>query len=82
MMGGFDGFGGGMGFGGIWMLVFWGLVIVGVVLLARRLTAGRSSNSASLAPGKTATDILAERYAKGEIDKDEFEQKRRDLGAS
>jgi len=82
MMGGFDGFGGGMGFGGIGMLLFWGLVIAGVVLLARRFGTGPSSSSAAAPPGKTALDILAERYAKGEIGKEDYEQKRRDLGAS
>jgi len=71
-----------MGFGGIGMLVFWGLIIAGVVLLARWFTAGPSSSSAPPVRGKTAADILAERYAKGEIGKEEFEQKRRDLGAS
>jgi len=70
-----------MAFGGIGMLIFWGLLIVGVVLLARWLTAQSSSSSATPARGKSASDILAERYAKGEIDKDEFEQKRRDLEA-
>jgi len=81
MMGGFEGFGGGMGFGGIGMLVFWGVVIAGVVLLARWFTAGPSSSSVSPVRGKTAADILAGRYAKGEIDKEEYEQKRRDIEA-
>ena len=81
MMGGFEGFGGGMGFGGIGMLVFWGLVIAGVVLLARRFTAGPSSSPVPPVRGKTAAEILAERYAKGEIDKEEFEQKRHDIEA-
>ncbi|MCL4798899.1 MAG: SHOCT domain-containing protein [Burkholderiales bacterium] len=75
------GFGGGMGFGGLGMLVFWGLVIVGVVVLARWLFTGSSSGIAAPVRGKTALDILGERYAKGEIGKEEFEQKRRDLGA-
>lgn len=83
MMGGMEGFGfgGGMGFGGLGMLLFWGLVIGGVVLLARWLFAGSSPGIAAPARGKTALEILGERYARGEIDKDEFEQKRRDLGA-
>lgn len=79
MMGGFDGFGGGMAFGGIGMLLFWGLVIGGVVLAARWFAVNRSSTSLSLARGKNALEILRERYAKGEIDKNEFEEKRRDL---
>ena len=57
MMGGFEGFGGGMGFGGIGMLVFWGLVIAGVVLLARRFTAGPSSSPVPPVRGKTAAEI-------------------------
>ena len=79
MMGGFDGFGG-MGFGGLGMLLFWGLVIAGVVVLARWLAAGSSPDNASSKRAKTALEILGERYARGEIGKEEFEQKRRDLG--
>ena len=79
MMWGYDGFGFG-GFGmGIGMLVFWGLVIAGIVLLVRSV--GRSSGGGERERDKTALDILRERYARGEIDKTEFEQKRDDLKA-
>ncbi len=78
-MGGFDGFGGAMGFGGFWMLLVWALVIGGIVVLVRWAMAGSSPGSVPRAPEKSALDILRERYAKGEIRKEEFEQKRRDL---
>ena len=57
------------------MLVFWGLIIVGLVLGIRWLVSqGHESRS------DTAMDILRQRYARGEIDKEEFEARRRDLG--
>lgn len=77
----FDGYGyGGMGFGGFGMLLFWGLLIVVVVLLLRWLS-GTTQGRASRPPGQSAKDVLAQRYARGEIDKQEFEEKRRDLDA-
>lgn len=57
------------------MLVFWGLIIVGVVLAIRwLLTQSRDSRA------DNALEILRQRYARGEIDKEEFEAKKRDLG--
>jgi putative membrane protein len=58
----------------IMMLVLWVAAIVGIVLAIRRLTGqwGRVTSA-------RAVDILRERYARGEIDKEEFEAKRRDL---
>lgn len=58
----------------VMMLVFWGLVIAGIVLAIRWL-AGQGERSRS----DRALDILRERYARGEINKDEFEAKQRDL---
>jgi putative membrane protein len=56
------------------MLVFWGLVIVGLVLGIRWLvTQGRESRS------DAALDILRQRYARGEMDREEFEARKRDL---
>lgn len=70
---------GGMGWG---MLLFWGLLVVAVLVLARWLTGiDRSAPPPQEPPGQSALDILAQRYARGEIDRAEFEQKRRDLGA-
>src|SRR3970040_511715 len=57
------------------MLVFWGLVITSLVLGIRWLARqGRQER-----PDR-ALDILRERYARGEINKEEFEAGRRDLG--
>jgi len=80
MMWGYDGFGFG-GFGmGIGMLLFWGLIIFGIVMLARGF-GGASNASESGSRGKTPLDILRERYARGEIDKSEFQQRSSDLSA-
>lgn len=56
------------------MLVFWGVVIVAIVLGIRWFgSQGRPRSS------DTALEILRQRYARGEIDKQEFEVKKRDL---
>lgn len=57
------------------MLVFWGLVIAGLVLGVRWL-AGQARGSGR----DEALEILRQRYARGEIDKQEFETRKRDLG--
>ena len=75
MWGHMDGYGwgwGGMGFG---MLLFWGVLIAVVVLLVRNC----SGTCSGRAREKTALDLLKERYARGEIEREEFEQKKRDL---
>ncbi len=61
-------------FGGIWMVIFWGgliaLVIWGINRLAKR--GGPHEKS-------SAIDIARERYARGEITKEQFEQIKKDL---
>jgi putative membrane protein len=58
----------------LFMLLFWVLVIVGVVLGVRWLAIqGRESRS------DTALEILRQRYARGEINKEEFDARKRDL---
>jgi putative membrane protein len=67
--------GNGFGFGipGLGMILIWGLIIGVVVWVIRAVTAHRPADH------KSAREILDERYARGEIDRDELEQKRRDL---
>lgn len=81
MMWGYDGFGFGGGGMGIGMLVFWGLIIAAIVVLVRGF-GGRSNKGETMARDNTPLDILRELYARGEVDKNEFEQKRRDISAS
>ena len=73
MMG--EGFG--MGLGGGFMWLFWILLIMGIVWAAK-VAIGRGNSPTE--SGKSALDILKERYARGEIDQEEFEKKRKDLG--
>jgi putative membrane protein len=74
------GWGGGwwMMFGPFTMILFIALTVVLVVLLIRWL--GGQGAADRPPPGKSALDILRERFARGEIDKQEFEEKRRILG--
>lgn len=71
----------GMGwFGMVVMVIFWGLIIAGVVLLIRWLVQNTGSNRRSVASTESkAMDILNERYAKGEIGRDEFESMKKDI---
>ena len=61
--------------GGFGMILFWGVIIAVVVFVMRN-----AGNNTEAGEGdKTPLNILKQRYARGEIGKDEFEQKKRDL---
>lgn len=63
--------------GGIIPVVFWILTIIVIVSFVRMITHGsKDSNQES---DNKAINILKERYAKGEINKKEFEEKKKDL---
>jgi putative membrane protein len=66
-----------MGFGGIFMILFWALIALGIVALVKWLFSASSAGGS----GKSALEILKERYAKGEINREQYEQMRRDLSA-
>jgi len=72
MMGyGFSGF---APFGFTFMILWWVLIIAGIVALVRWL-----SHTSGMQGSKSALDILKERYARGEIDKKEFDERKKDL---
>ena len=75
------GWGGGWGwswFGIVHMVLWWFLIVLGIVVLAKWLFGGGGSSRAG--GEDRALSILRERFARGEIDKQEFDARRRDLG--
>jgi putative membrane protein len=68
---------GGWGMGWI-MLLFWILVLVGLILIIKWLLQLTSADK-KLTGASSAIDILKKRYARGEINKAEFEAIRKDL---
>jgi putative membrane protein len=75
-----------MFFGPLMMILFVAAVVVLVAFALRWLTGHGPQGPHGVGhppvspPGKTPLDILKERFARGEIDKAEFEERRRVLG--
>lgn len=71
---------GGWGFGWAFMslvhVLWWVLLVAGAIVLFRTIVGGRHRRY------DTALDILRERYARGEIDAAEYEERRRQLKAT
>lgn len=70
----------GMVFGPLFMIIILALVIAVAVLLVRWLSGPGHPLQPPMPPQRTPLDILKERFARGEIDKEEFEERRRILG--
>ncbi|MEU2772012.1 hypothetical protein ABZ646_03580 [Streptomyces sp. NPDC007162] len=79
---------GGWGWGGwfvmtVFMVLFWAVLIVGLIALVRYLAGTRHHQQADLPPpsgegrsqDRRAEDLLAERFARGEIDDDEYKRR-------
>ena len=72
------------GWGGMWLMPLFGmawfaLMIVVIVLLVRWLGGGNGGRGVS---ARTARDILDERYARGEIDREEYVQRKNDIAGA
>jgi putative membrane protein len=63
-------FGMGFGGGGIFMILFWILIIMGVVYLVKILIGGTSREEKK---SESAQEVLEKRFAKGQISQEEFE---------
>ena len=70
-----------MGYGGmgVMMLLFWGLVLVVLILLITRLLPLNQNKFADSADTPDAIELLKQRFAKGEIERSEFKEKMSDL---
>ena len=68
----FDGHG--FGFGGGFMWLFWILLIIVIVWAVRAMLSADINRRGS---AKSPLEILQERFARGEIDEEEFERKRK-----
>lgn len=73
-----EGMGWWMMFGGLGMLLFWGGIIVLIVWGIKKLT-GRGDSGSGTSEKRSPLDIARERYAGGEISREEFEQLKKDL---
>jgi len=65
----------GFGFPGLGMLIFWGAIIFLLVVLFRGVSSNRDVSS-----GSSTRDILVCRYARGEINQQEYERMKQSLG--
>jgi len=73
-----DGMGWWMIFGGIWMIVFWGVILAVIIWGVKQLT-GRNGAQPNRPERQDPLEIAKERYAKGEISREEFEQIKKDI---
>ncbi len=77
-----DGMGWWMVWGGLMMFLFWGAIIALIVWAIQSVTRGETAQTQAphTSPSdRIPLDIVKERYARGEVSREEFEQIRRDL---
>ena len=69
----------GFHFGGFFHLIFWVAGLMLLFMLFRTLFANKQNNATTTGNWSSALSILENRYASGEIDQEEFLQKKKDL---
>ncbi len=80
-----DGMGWWMLWGGLMMIVFWGGIIALIVWTIQSVTrreSGQTESPSTNPSPRTPVDVAKERYARGEISREEFQQIKRDLEGS
>lgn len=65
------------GFGWVMLLLFCILVVIGIIVFLRFFV--KANNSSHKSYGRTAINILDERYARGEITDEEYKRKKADI---
>jgi len=76
------GYGMGYGFGWVFTVLIWALIIVAIAAIVKWIfwdTRSRHHRAAG-SPQRAALQILQERYARGEVEREEYLQKKDDLG--
>jgi len=65
-----------MGWSGGWMMIlWWGIIIAAIYLVVRAITQQKGGTTGE----QSALEILKKRYARGEISKEEFNEKKKDI---
>jgi len=62
---------------GGFMWIFWIAIIVGIILLVKWIV--QQNRPGGQQQGENSLEILKKRYARGEIDKEEYDRKKKDL---
>jgi putative membrane protein len=65
----------------VMMVAFWAFVVVAIVWVVRALSTAHEGDWSSAPRARSPQDILAERYARGEIDSEEFRRRLDDIEA-
>jgi putative membrane protein len=66
--------------GGVIMMIFWIVILVGIIWGAAYFMQNVSQHSSAAVHGETPLELLKRRYAAGEINREQFEEMKRALG--